>query len=184
MFRNFLFVSAFCVFTLTAQVTSRLSGTVVDQTGAAVPAATVDVLLPDGAKPILTTTTTTEGIFAFAGIPAGTYDVAIMAAGFRKSTQRNVVLTAAAETSLPAVRLEVGSTTDTVEVKENALAVQTANAEVSLNISRVQIQDLPVLNRSPQGFVATQAGAQMGRGGVTIINGQRTTFTNVTLDGI
>lgn len=171
-------------FSLSAQITSRLSGTVIDQSGAAVPAATVDVLLPDGAKPILTTTTTAEGIFAFTGISAGTYDVVIAAAGFRKSTQRGVILTAATETSLPVIKLEVGSVTDTVEVKENALAVQTSNAEISLNISRVQIQDLPVLNRSPQGFIATQSGAQIGRGGVTVINGQRTSFTNVTLDGI
>ena len=37
-----------------------------------VPTATVDVLLPGGAKPILTSNTTQEGLFAFAGVPAGT----------------------------------------------------------------------------------------------------------------
>jgi hypothetical protein len=171
-------------FALHAQVTARLSGTVVDQTGSAVPAAAVELYLPGGAKPIMTTTTTPEGIFSLTGISAGTYDVTVSAAGFRKSTQRDVILTAATETSLPAIKLEVGSVTDTVEVKENSLIVQTTNAEVSLNVSRQQIQDLPVLNRSPQSFVTTQAGVQMGRNGVTIINGQRTTFTNVTLDGI
>src|SRR5438067_32134 len=35
---------------LSAQVTSRLTGSVIDQTGAAVPGATVDVYLPGGAK--------------------------------------------------------------------------------------------------------------------------------------
>jgi hypothetical protein len=40
-----------------------------------------------------------------------------------------------------------------------------------------------LLNRSPQAFVLTQAGVSSGRG-ATVINGQRTTFTNVTLDGI
>src|SRR5262249_32913101 len=143
----------------------------------------VDVLLPNGAKPILTTNTTPEGIFAFTGIAAGKYDVAITANGFRKFTQRNVDLTPAAETAVSG-KLEVGSVTESVEVKESTLTVQTTNSEVSLNISRQQIQDLPVLNRSPLGFVTSQAGAQMGRNGVTIINGQRTTFTNVTLDGI
>src|SRR3982074_1646769 len=33
-----------------AQVTARLSGSVIDQTGSAVPVATVDVFLPGGAK--------------------------------------------------------------------------------------------------------------------------------------
>jgi hypothetical protein len=166
-----------------AQVTARLSGAIIDQTGSAVPSATVDVFLPGGAKPILTTTSTAEGIFAFTGIQAGTYDVVITANGFRKSTQRGVELTPATETAL-SIKLEIGSVTDTVEVKESALTVQTSNSEVALNISRQQIQDLPVLNRSPLAFITTQAGAQLGRGGVTIINGQRTTFTNVTLDGI
>src|SRR5882757_1840928 len=149
----------------TAQVTARLSGSVIDQTGSAVPVATVDVFLPGGAKPILTSNTTQEGLFAFAGVPAGTYDVVITANGFRKHSERGVVLTAAAETSLPAIKLEVGSVTDVVEVKESTLTVQTTNSEISLNIGRQQIQDLPVLNRSPQGFITTQVGAQMGRGG-------------------
>jgi len=80
-----------------AQVTARLSGSVVDQTGSAVPAATVDVFLPGGAKPILTSNTTQDGLFAFAGIPAGTYDVVITANGFRKHSERGVVLSAATE---------------------------------------------------------------------------------------
>src|SRR5262249_55465543 len=157
----------FMAWQVSGQVTSRLTGTVVDQTGSAVPAAVVDIYLPEGAKPILSTAPTPEGIFALTRIAAGTYDITITATGFRKFTQRGVVLTAAAETSLPPIKLEVGSVTDTVEVKENALAVQTTNAEVSLNISRQQILDLPVLNRSPQSFVTTQAGVQMGRGGTT-----------------
>src|SRR5712671_5764529 len=95
-----------------AQVTARLSGSVVDQTGSAVPVATVDVYLPGGAKPILTMNTTAEGLFNFAGVPAGTYDVVITATGFRKHTERGVVLTAASETGMPAIKLEIGSVTD------------------------------------------------------------------------
>src|SRR5205809_12751 len=73
-----------CVFgtSAVAQITSRLSGSIVDPSGAALPNATVDVLLPGGAKPILTTTTTGEGLFGFTAVPAGTYDLSITAAGF------------------------------------------------------------------------------------------------------
>ncbi len=46
------------------------------------------------------------------------------------------------------------------------------------------MKDLPILNRSPQGFVTTQAGVNSSRGGDSVVNGQRTSFTNVTLDGI
>src|SRR5689334_9686921 len=83
-----------------AQVTSRLSGSVVDPSGSAIPGAAVDIYLPEGARPILSTTTTAEGIFAFTGVAAGNYDLVISANGFRKYTARAVPLTAAAETSL------------------------------------------------------------------------------------
>ena len=169
---------------LGAQVASRLTGTVVDPTGLVVPAATVDLLLPGGAKPVLSTVTTAEGLFAFTGVSAGTYEVVITAAGFRKYTQHGVVLAAGTETSMPSVHLEVGGTTEVVEVTDTKLTVQTSNAEVGSTITRAQVRDLPILNRSPQSLVATQPGVSSGRDGVSIVNGQRTSFTNVTLDGI
>ena len=172
-----------CMGTLQAQ-TARLTGTVADQSGAVVPNAVVDVLLPGGAKPILTEKTTAGGLFAFSSVPAGTYDVAVTAPGFRKYSERGVVLSVGIDTALPNIKLEVGSATETVEVSENKLSVQTNNAELTTTVSREQIKDLPILNRSPQGFVTTQAGSNSSRGGDTVVNGQRTTFTNVTLDGI
>jgi hypothetical protein len=175
-FTGFLFAQA--------TATSRLSGSVIDPTGLAVPTATVDVFMPGGVKPILSATVTSEGLFTFSSVAAGTYDLSVTAAGFRKHTARGVNLTAGAETALPPIKLEVGSTTEVVEVKESALTVQTTNAELSSSVSRAQIKDLPVLNRSPLGFVGTQAGAVLGNGGDTVINGQRTSFTNMTLDGI
>jgi hypothetical protein len=142
------------------------------------------VFLPGGAKPLLTTAATSDGLFAFSGVSAGTYDVVVSAAGFRKSTNRGVVLTAGAETALPAIKLEIGSTTESVEVTESATIVQTTNAEVAQNMSRAQIKDLPLLNRSPLSLVTAMAGVSNGRAGDSVINGQRTSFTNMTLDGI
>jgi hypothetical protein len=169
---------------LSAQVTSRLTGSVLDPAGAAVPSAVVDVFLPGGAKPLLSSVATGDGIFAFTGVNAGTYDVVVSAPGFRKHTERGVVLTAGVETALPAIKLEIGSTTDTVEVNESATIVQTTNAEVAQNMSRSQIKDLPMLNRSPLSLVTALAGVSNGRAGDSVINGQRTSFTNMTLDGV
>ena len=169
---------------LSAQVTSRLTGSVTDPTGAAVPSAMVEVYLPGGVKPLLSVNVTSDGLFAFTGVAAGTYDVVVSAAGFRKHSDRGVVLIAGAETAMPAIKMEVGSVSETVEVSDTASIVQTTNAEVALNLSRTQIKDLPILNRSPQSLVTALAGTSLGRGGDTVINGQRTSFTNVTLDGI
>jgi len=169
---------------LQAQTASRLTGSVVDPSGSVVPGATVDLMLPGGVKPLQTTATSSDGLFAFSGAEAGIYDVIVSAQGFRKESVRGITLAAGTETPLGAIHLEIGTTSETVEVKESSVVVQTNNAEIATNIARQQVQDLPILNRSPQGFVDTQAGVNMSRGGDTVINGQRTSFTNVTLDGI
>jgi hypothetical protein len=173
-----------CAALSNAQIASRISGQVVDPSGAAVPNADVGLLLPGGARAVYTAVTSSEGLFSLVGVPSGTYTVSVTANGFRKYAQSGVELTPGVETSLPAVKLELGATTEVVEVHGDAVSVQSANAEISVSLSRNQVADLPSLNRSPQGFITTQAGVANGRNGVSVFNGQRTTFTNVTLDGI
>ena len=136
----------------------------------------MDLLLPGGAKPVQSTISSSGGLFAFTGAEAGVYDVTVAVQGFRKETLRGITLTAGTEVALPVVRLEIGTATETVEVKESTSTVQTNNAEITTNISHQQVQDLPILNRSPQGFVDTQAGVTLGRGGDSVINGQRYQF--------
>lgn len=166
-----------------AQIAARLTGSVVDPSGAPIPGAVVEIYLPGGAKPLQSMPTTGDGLYAFTAVPAGTYDITVTAKGFRKSIARGVVLKAAEESPL-AFKMEVGTTVETIEVKESTETVQTTNSEISMNVSRSQVKDLPILNRSPQGFVSTQAGVNSSRGGDSVVNGQRTSFTNVTLDGI
>src|SRR5437899_13049501 len=85
---------------LSAQVSSRLTGSVTDPTGAAVPSAVVEVYLPGGVKPLLSVNATSDGLFAFTGVAAGTYDVVVSSPGFRKHSDRGVVLIAGAETAM------------------------------------------------------------------------------------
>jgi hypothetical protein len=70
-----------------------------------------------------------------------------------------------------------------VEVTTAKESVETSHAEVSTTIARSQIQNLPTMNRSPLGFLQTQAGINSSRGNTTV-NGLRPTYVNVTLDGI
>jgi hypothetical protein len=81
------------------------------------------------------------------------------------------------------VKLDIAAVSQSVEVSAATQTVQTSNAEVSTTLAKNQIQSLPVINRSPLGFLLTQAGINFGQGSTTI-NGQRPTFTNVTIDGI
>src|ERR1035438_3752064 len=74
------------------QATGRLTGSVTGPSGAAVPDAIVDLLLKDGDKPLLSTTTTSEGLFSMTGVRTGAYKIAVTATSFaldRKSTRLN-----------------------------------------------------------------------------------------------
>ncbi|MBI1765863.1 MAG: TonB-dependent receptor [Acidobacteria bacterium] len=173
---SLLAISAF------AQVTGRINGTVTDQAGAAVPGASIELMLPGGSRAVINAVTTSEGLFNLAGVPAGAYELVIIAQGYKKRVIQEVIVRPNQELALSTFQLEVGQLSETVQVTESQ-SVQTSNAEVSLNITKNQIRELPVLGRSPQAFVTTQAGVGNGRGSATI-NGQRTSFTNVTLDGI
>jgi hypothetical protein len=166
-----------------AQDTSRLTGQIEDPSGSAVPSARVDLRMPGGAATVAATTSTASGVFSIAGVKSGEYDLVIEAAGFRKHTLRRIKLDPGRETSLPAIQLEVGSVTEIVEVTESAQAVQTSNAELSTTITNGQLSKLPLINRTPLSLIQTQVGVTSGRGN-TVINGLRTSFANMTFDGV
>ena len=167
-----------------AQSTGGVSGRVIDQTGADIPGALVEAYLPGGTRAVLTSETTSEGLFRLAGVQPGLYDLAVEAPGFQRKAVRGVNVDPARETSLPAIELELGEVTFTVEVEANLDSLQTANAEISTTVSSEQIRRLPLLDRNPLRLVQTQPGVGGNRAQATTINGQRASFTNVTFDGI
>src|SRR5262249_1753958 len=100
---------AFFTGVISAQVTGRISGSGADSSGAAMANATVNLLLPGGAKPVLTTVTTTEGLFSFTNVRPELYDLTIDSKGFQGYMIRGVKVDPARETSLPKVQLELAS---------------------------------------------------------------------------
>ena len=113
----------------------------------------------------------------------GTYDLVVDAKGFLKVVISEVKVNPSRATDVPTIKVEVATVTQSVEVTTAKESVETSHAEVSTTIQRSQIQNLPILNRSPLGFLQTQAGINSSRGSTTV-NGLRPTYVNVTLDGI
>src|SRR5579864_7167998 len=97
-----LFLAASCMF---AQVTGRLTGTVVDPSGASVPNAKVGIYLPGGKTPLLSTTTNSDGIFDFLGVRPDLYLLQIDAAGFTRHTQAEIKIDPERELRLPPIKL-------------------------------------------------------------------------------
>ncbi|MCC6586348.1 MAG: TonB-dependent receptor [Bryobacterales bacterium] len=166
-----------------AQVTGRLTGSVTDSTGAAVPNAKVSLLLAGGQQAVAVTQTSAEGLYAFPALQPVNYDLTVETPGFLKLVLRAVKVDAGKETPVPAIKLELSSLSETVEVSANAEVVQTANAEVASTVTTEQIRRLPLLNRSLYSVLLNSPGVQNGRG-PAVINGMRASYANITLDGI
>src|SRR5467141_645293 len=99
----------------------------------------------------------------------------------------NYAYSTATNYSVPPIKLEVGSAKETITVEAGAEVVNTTDTEVASTVDKKQIEDLPILDRNPLNLLNLEAGVNNSRPNgptTTTINGQRTTYTNMTLDGI
>lgn len=169
---------------LEAQTAGRVDGTVVDPSGALVANAKVSLFLHAGTTPLLTTQTTSDGVFSVGTVRPDLYDITVEAGGFATAKLENVKVDAVAETSLPPVQLQVASSSQSINVvSENAVGVNTETVEVNRVITQEQIDDLPALDRQVSALFQTQPGVTLGAGD-TVVNGMRSSSTNVTFDGV
>ena len=133
-----------------------IAGTVTDPSNAAVADATVT--LTDSATNIPRTTTTNDvGRYVFANVPPGTYTLTVNKAGFRAAKATNQVVNVGVSLTLN-VALEIGATTQVVEVTATNAELQTMNATVGNTITGVALDSLPGLGRDVSTFVSLQPG--------------------------
>jgi hypothetical protein len=166
--------------------TASIVGTVLDPQGLPVEGANV-ALTNQGTNYTYNTTTSSTGAFQFSRIDSGLYRVAVTTANFRAAVVSDIKLDAATNYSVPPIKLEVGPKTETITVEAGAEVVNTTDTEVSSTVEKKQIDDLPVLNRNALALLGLEAGvSNSGPNGTitTTINGQRTVYSNLTLDGI
>jgi hypothetical protein len=162
-----------------------ITGTVVDPQGAVVPGATVTAT-DNATGAVFTCTTTGEGSFTLPGLSFGTYTVAVTAQGFAKCETTNVRVITAQESAVKAT-LKVGSPTETVTVEAAQILIDTTTAELTTNLDRRQIVDLPTASRNPLDFATQMAGVTStgtATSGTSIMNGLRGSSNNLTQDGI
>jgi len=139
----------------------RLSGTVTDPAGAAVPGANVQLLDENNAV-VAQTTTESNGQYTFSGVSAGNYRVEIERQGFQKNLISGLSVTPGENQFNTQLRL--GSNTQTVEVSAGLdTAVQTQSAMVG-TVGKLS----GVANRP---HVGAGAGSGGGMGGGTFSAG-------------
>lgn len=166
-------------------LTSRVDGRVLDQTGAVVPGVTV-TLTNAATNVARETATNSSGLYVFPNVSQGTYSVEVTADGFKTALVEDVQVALGAPANVD-ILVEVGVVTQTVVVTaaETQSVMNEVNAEISTNLNREQVKDLPLNGRGVTQLALTQAGVTSPGGTRSAaINGGRGTFNNFTLDGI
>jgi hypothetical protein len=177
---------------LLAQDTGAITGTVRDNTGAVVPGAEVTIKGTAGGVE-RSTTSNSDGEYLAAGLPGGTYDLAISARGFQTFAGKGIVLRVGQKARVDAV-LGVGKVATEVTVQGEELnQVETQSSELAGTVTGKQISQLELNGRNFTQLVALAPGAtnqsgadEPGQGASTVaysVNGGRTEYNNWEVDG-
>jgi len=178
-----LFLAAVLAGFAQVTTTARMDGVVTDQQNAMVPSAVV-VVLQTATGQTFRTTTDEKGYWALPSLQTGVYKVTVTHEGFRAATNNSVLLDAGVPATVN-MTLEIGATTDTVEVTAGAEIVQADSATVNSTLQGRQINDLPFTSHNVTELIATQPGTQNADGvRYATINGLPQPTINITIDGI
>ncbi len=160
-----------------------VSGVVVDSGGGLIPGASV-VARNNATGESFDAVTNAAGTFSFPAIAVGTYTVTVTLQGFKTAVVNDVRVLTATAASVKAV-LEVGSLSETVEVKAGAELIQSQSTTVTATIGVEQISELPVPSRNALYFAAMLPGVETTAGprGSTF-SGLPNNTINVTIDGV
>jgi hypothetical protein len=132
-------------------------GTITDPSGAAVPNVNVTVTSTETGQ-VRRLKTNDSGEYVVPELHIGHYSVRAEAPGFKASEQHDITLNVGDRDRID-FKLEVGSTSESVEVNAAAVAVQTDTGEVSDVITGQQISQLATNGRSIYALATLIAGA-------------------------
>jgi A-macroglobulin TED domain/Alpha-2-macroglobulin family/Carboxypeptidase regulatory-like domain/MG2 domain/A-macroglobulin receptor binding domain len=124
-----------------ADLTGAINGVVVDPTGAVITNAKVTATR-EGDTNKYTATTNGEGRYVIQNLPAGLYSVEVYAQGFQAFVIQRVPVHSSSLTEVDA-RLNVGATTETVEVTAAAPLVETSVSSLSVK-SKVALPEAQI----------------------------------------
>ncbi|SPF44855.1 TonB-dependent receptor [Candidatus Sulfopaludibacter sp. SbA4] len=185
-------LSLICACALLAQRDlSTLAGTITDSSGGAVANASVTITEVATGQ-VYTILTNSLGEFVRPALKPSTYMVSVTAPGFKKSEQKDVLLTAGERTGIT-ITLTVGDINQTVEVAASAPLLQTESTQIGADLNTKMVTDVPLggtrnltyLARLSPGVVPAEQGARDSANGGFSANGVRSNGqNNFLLNGV
>jgi hypothetical protein len=172
-------------------------GTVVDQSGAAIVGAPVQI--KNAATGVVTTVQTqSDGVFTAINLIPGAYSVSVVAPGFEMTEVPDVVLTVNQKLRVN-LSLHAGSVNQTVSVSANGALIDSDSPAITTDISSQQIGQMPLPSRNFMQLLVLSpgtldAGATLNgeqtlyrtalSGGSTFVGGGRGASNQYLLDGV
>jgi len=144
-----------------------ITGTVTDSSGGIITSA--QVTLRNVATNIRTTAeSNSAGLYVFAALNPGTYEIAVEKQGFKSSRVANIPLATGTTVTIDA-RLEVGAITESVQVDASPVQLELQTSGLSKVVEARKVVELPLLGRNPLNLASTAPGviptsAQGGNG--------------------
>ena len=144
-------------------VTSSLSGTVADTSGAGVPNAKV-LLTNQGTNSSQSAMTSAAGYFSFTAILPGTYTLTISAKGFSTWEEKGITINQQESRTVTNIALKVGAVTETVEVNAAEQPVPTDSGVTSTTLNNTMVSEIAIQGRDAAELIRLMPGMAMNSG--------------------
>jgi hypothetical protein len=132
---------------LAAQQNATLQGSVVDDSKGVMPGVTITVTEIAAGRES-TAVTTADGRYRFENLAPGTYKLRIELAGFATAEVPTIELLVGANATVPPITMKVAGVAETVTVSTQVPIVNTTSSQVTGNIDRRQMAELPLQGRN------------------------------------
>jgi len=189
--RSLLLSAVACFFVLSTFAQSdrgSITGTIADPSGAVVASAKIEAKNVDNGS-VYEAGSSTTGNYVLPQLPTGNYQLTVTVTGFKKYVKENIFLPVA-QTVRVDVKLEVGTTSDTVTVTEATPLLKTESGELSHNVTTDRINNLHVLQigtgaglRTPYAMTNLIPGASYAPDIAIRINGMPSNTQSIRIEG-
>ena len=169
-----------------------IGGAIRDSSGAAVPGAKVSAVNVE-TNVVFKTVCNETGNFTVPALPAGSYRLMVEREGFKSFVRTGIMVAAGSDLRIDAA-LEVGAVSESVQVSGTPEQLQTANANVTSEVSNRLVDELPLVvggaMRSAFDLALItpearqDASASVGSDNAFALGGGQVAAYGITLDGI
>src|SRR5690606_21583289 len=167
----------------TAQTTGTVAGSVRDAQGGVIPGATVTLMSESRGTTVPPVVTNAAGDFVFVNLAPDTYQLQVSMSGFKNLTRGGIAVSPGDRVAVPPVAIEVGGTSETIDVTAEAPQIQAQSGERSFTVGTSSVEALPIASRSFTQLATLAPGVTVdGNNTPTRIGGGGS--TNIMMDGV